>query len=37
MGLRVEVPDGLDPRALREALEAEADRLVIDVSLMRET
>jgi len=34
MTLRVEVPDRLDPRALREALEAEADRLVIDVALM---
>jgi glycine cleavage system transcriptional repressor len=34
MSLRVEVPDDLDPRALREALEGEADRLVIDVALM---
>ena len=34
MALRVEVPDDLEPRALREALEAEADRLVIDVALM---
>ena len=34
MNLRVEVPDGLDPRVLREALEAEADRLVLDVALM---
>ena len=28
-----EVPDTVDPRALREALEREADRLVIDVAL----
>lgn len=34
MSLRVEVPADVDPRALREALEAEADRLVIDVALM---
>jgi glycine cleavage system transcriptional repressor len=34
MALRVELPGDLDPRALREALEAEADRLVIDVALM---
>ncbi len=34
MNLRVEVPESLDPRALREALEAEADRLVVDVALM---
>ena len=34
MSLRVEVPDTLDARALRDALEREADRLVIDVSLM---
>ena len=34
MSLRVEVPDGLEPRTLREALEAEATRLVIDVALM---
>jgi glycine cleavage system transcriptional repressor len=34
MALRVELPDDLDPRALREALEAEANRLVIDVALM---
>ena len=32
--MTVEVPDSQDPRALREALEAEADRLVIDVALM---
>jgi glycine cleavage system transcriptional repressor len=30
----VELPDTLEPRELREALEAEADRLVIDVALM---
>ena len=34
MGLRVEVPDSVEVRALREALEAEADRLVIDVAVM---
>jgi glycine cleavage system transcriptional repressor len=34
MSLRVEVPETLDVRALRDALEREADRLVIDVSLM---
>ena len=34
MGLRVEVPDSIDVRALREALESAADRLVIDVALM---
>ena len=33
--MHVEVPDSVDPRALRDALEAEADRLVIDVALMR--
>jgi glycine cleavage system transcriptional repressor len=32
--MQVEVPENLDPRQLREALEAEADRLVIDVALM---
>jgi glycine cleavage system regulatory protein len=32
--IAAEVPDNLDHRELREALEAEADRLVIDVSLM---
>ena len=32
--MRVEVPETVDPRRLREALEAEADRLVIDVALM---
>jgi glycine cleavage system transcriptional repressor len=35
MTIRAEVPDSLDPRALREQLEAEADRLVIDVALIR--
>ena len=34
MSLRVEVPDTVDPRALRDALEREADRLVIDVAMM---
>ena len=34
MSLRVEVPESLDTRALRDALEREADRLVIDVALM---
>jgi len=34
MKVSAEVPDSLDPRALRDALEAEADRLVIDVALM---
>ncbi len=32
--MRVEVPETVDARRLREALEAEADRLVIDVALM---
>ncbi|MDJ0785623.1 MAG: ACT domain-containing protein [Myxococcota bacterium] len=32
--ITAEVPDGTSPRELREALEREADRLVIDVSLM---
>jgi glycine cleavage system transcriptional repressor len=35
MTIRAEVPDSLDPRALREQLEGEADRLVIDVALIR--
>lgn len=35
MTIRAEVPDSLDPRALREQLENEADRLVIDVALIR--
>ncbi len=34
MSLRVEVPDTVDARELRDALEREADRLVIDVALM---
>jgi glycine cleavage system transcriptional repressor len=34
MTIRAEVPDSLDVRALRDALEAEGDRLVIDVALM---
>jgi len=34
MQMTVEVPEHLDARRLREALEAEADRLVIDVALM---
>ena len=33
----VEVAESIDARELRDALEAEADRLVIDVSLMPET
>jgi glycine cleavage system transcriptional repressor len=34
MTLSVEVPDSADTRALREALEREGDRLVVDVALM---
>lgn len=34
MTLLAEVPESVDARGLREALEAEADRLVIDVALM---
>jgi glycine cleavage system transcriptional repressor len=34
MTIRAEVPDAVDARALREALEREADRLVLDVALM---
>lgn len=34
MQLTIEVPDWVDHRELRDALEAEADRLVVDVSLM---
>ncbi len=34
MRIRAELPESLDPRALRESLDAEANRLVIDVSLM---
>ncbi len=36
MTLRAEVPDSVDARELREALEREADRLVVDVALMPE-
>jgi len=35
MTIRAEVPDSLDPLALRDRLDAEADRLVIDVALIR--
>jgi glycine cleavage system transcriptional repressor len=34
MNMKAEVPDSLEVKDLRAALEAEADRLVIDVSLM---
>lgn len=34
MVISAEVPDGVESRDLREALEAEADRLVIDIALM---
>ena len=34
LGMTVEVPENLESRTLREALEAEADRLVIDVALL---
>lgn len=34
MSLRVEVPESVEIRALRDALASEADRLVIDVALM---
>jgi glycine cleavage system transcriptional repressor len=34
MTIRAEVPDAVEPRALREALEREAERLVLDVALM---
>jgi glycine cleavage system transcriptional repressor len=37
MTVHVELPDAVDPRVLREALEAEADRLVVDVALLPET
>jgi hypothetical protein len=36
MTLRAEVPHAVDTRELREALEREADRLVVDVALMPE-
>jgi len=34
--MHIEVPDSQDPRQLRDALEAEADRLVIDVALVKQ-
>jgi glycine cleavage system transcriptional repressor len=34
MTISAEVPESLEPRTLRDALEAEADRLVLDVALM---
>ncbi len=34
MTIRAEVPDAVEPRALREALEREGERLVLDVALM---
>jgi glycine cleavage system transcriptional repressor len=34
MTITTEIPEGLDTRGLRGRLEAEADRLVIDVALM---
>ena len=34
--MRVEVPESLDPKVLRDELESEADRLIIDVALMPE-
>lgn len=34
MTVAAELPESLEPRVLREALEAEGDRLVIDVALM---
>jgi len=34
MAISVELPDNVESRALREALEVEGDRLVIDVALM---
>ncbi len=37
MTVRAEVPDTLDARTLRAALEREADRLVVDVALLPET
>ncbi len=32
--MSVQVPENVDPRSLREALEAVADRMVVDVALM---
>jgi glycine cleavage system transcriptional repressor len=34
MTIRAELPDGVDPRTLRDALDREAERLVLDVALM---
>jgi len=34
LAIRAEVPDAVDPRALREALLREGERLVLDVALM---
>jgi glycine cleavage system transcriptional repressor len=34
MTIRAEVPDAVEPRALRDALDREAERLVLDVALM---
>jgi hypothetical protein len=34
MVISAEVPDNVESRELREALEVEANRLVIDVALM---
>jgi glycine cleavage system transcriptional repressor len=34
MTIRAEVPEAVEPRALREALDREAERLVLDVALM---
>jgi glycine cleavage system transcriptional repressor len=34
LSMSVEIPEALDTRQLREALEEEADRLVVDVALM---
>jgi glycine cleavage system transcriptional repressor len=36
MTIRAEVPDGVEPRALRDALDREAEQLVLDVALMPE-
>ena len=35
--MQIEIPETLDPKRLRSDLEAEADRLVIDVALMPRT
>jgi glycine cleavage system regulatory protein len=34
LAIRAEVPDSADVRELREALEGEGDRLVVDVALL---